>query len=143
MTTSAVSDFNYAGDNVYTPVVAKPADGKVGNSLTNFACGTFKTLTPAECVGKYFMQEDGKQWLKVKEGNTTQYLSPFRAYLLFAPAVDWPVETFIEGTTGIEYIHTVNQDGTEQWYNLQGQPIDAPRQGAINITRGKKVVIKK
>ena len=143
VTTSAVSDFNYAGDNVYTPVVAKPADGKVGNSLTNFACGTFKTLSPAECVGKYFMQADGKQWLKVKEGNTTQYLSPFRAYLLFAPAVDWPVETFIEGTTGIEYIHTVNQDGTEQWYNLQGQPIDVPRQGAINITRGKKVVIKK
>ena len=48
---------------------------------------------------------------------------------------------FGDGTTAIENIRTIGKDGSEQWFDLQGRRIDAPRKG-INIVNGKKVIIK-
>jgi hypothetical protein len=47
----------------------------------------------------------------------------------------------LEGTTGIEQLRTVDRDGTERIYDLNGRQISAPTKG-INIINGKKVVIK-
>jgi hypothetical protein len=47
----------------------------------------------------------------------------------------------LEGTTGIEQLRTIDSDGTERIYDLNGRQISAPAKG-INIINGKKLIRK-
>ena len=47
----------------------------------------------------------------------------------------------LEGTTGITQLRTVDRDGTERIYDLNGRQLSAPTKG-INIMKGKKVINK-
>ena len=104
--------------------------------------GTFTGLTNAQAAGKYILQK-GNKWGKVTKEKTNVYIPPFRAFVE-TPANAAPVlgGAITEGnTTGIENIRTIDQDGTERWYDLSGRRIASPTKG-VNILNGKKVVVK-
>ena len=46
-----------------------------------------------------------------------------------------------DNTTGIQNVRTVDLDGTECWYDLNGKRIQKPTKG-INIQNGRKVMMK-
>jgi hypothetical protein len=102
--------------------------------------GTFTGMTNAQAAGKYILQK-GNTWGKVTTEKAAAYIPPFRAYVE-APATAAPMlNATIDNTTGIRNIRTVDQDGTERWYDLNGRRIATPVKG-INIVNGKKVVVK-
>ena len=104
--------------------------------------GTFTGLKNAKSVGKYILQK-GNKWGKVTAEKQNVYIPPFRAYVE-APATAAPQlnATIGDGnTTGIQNIRTVDQDGTEHWYDLSGKRIATPEKG-VYILNGKKVVVK-
>ena len=102
--------------------------------------GTFTGLTNAQAVGNYILQK-GNTWGKVTTENPDAYIPPFRAFVE-GPANGARQLTGCIGdeATGIQNIRTVDQDGTERWYDLSGKRI-IPKKG-INILNGKKVVVK-
>lgn len=59
------------------------------------------------------------------------------------PNLDKFVITFNEVDTGIRNVVSHQKDGlSDQWYNLQGQPVDAQsKRRGIYIYRGKKIVV--
>ena len=103
--------------------------------------GTFTGLTNAKSAGKYILQK-GNKWGKVTSEKQNVYIPPFRAFVE-APATAAPElgSSFDGNTTGIENIRTVDLNGTERWYDLNGRRIATPAKG-INILNGKKVVVK-
>ena len=106
--------------------------------------GTLTGLTNAEAAaaGAYILQS-GNVWGKVTTAKPAAYIPPFRAYIVptssNAPAI--LNGNIGDGTTGIQTIRTIDLDGTERWYDLNGKRIQKPTKG-INIRNGRKVVIK-
>ena len=49
---------------------------------------------------------------------------------------------FLGNTTDINSLRLVDQDGSEQWYDLNGRRIDRPTKNGLYIHKGKKVTIK-
>jgi hypothetical protein len=47
----------------------------------------------------------------------------------------------LEGTTGIEQLRTIDRDGTERIYDLNGRQLSVPTKG-VNIKNGKKILVK-
>jgi hypothetical protein len=47
----------------------------------------------------------------------------------------------LEDPTGIEQLRTIDNDGTERVYDLNGRQLSAPVKG-VNIINGKKVMTK-
>ena len=47
----------------------------------------------------------------------------------------------LEGTTGIEQLRTIDSDGTERVYDLNGRLLSTPTKG-INVMNGKKIIKK-
>ena len=67
---------------------------------------------------------------------------PFRAYLLEnRKAGARSIGMTLEGTTGIEQLRTIDSDGTERVYDLNGRQLSAPTKG-INVMNGKKIIKK-
>ncbi len=104
--------------------------------------GTFKGLDNTAAVGKYILQPGGK-WSIVPYGNAGVFIPPFRAYII-GPAADARVlnSDFVYDATTIQIIRTIDNDGTERWYDLNGRPVSKPFTNGIYIHNGKKVVIK-
>lgn len=102
--------------------------------------GTLSGIQHADAIGFYILQP-GNRWGKVGS-NANAYIPPFRAFVE-APATAAPElgSSFDGNTTGIENIRTVDLNGTERWYDLNGRRIATPAKG-INILNGKKVVVK-
>ena len=104
--------------------------------------GTLTGLTNAEAAaaGAYILQAGG-EWKKVTS-DTQQarqaYIPPFRAYIVGGSAAR--LGTVLGETTAIENLRTVDIDGTEHWYDLNGRSIAAPAQRGIYIVNGKKVI---
>jgi hypothetical protein len=67
---------------------------------------------------------------------------PYRAYLLEnrRPGVR-AIGMILEDATGIDQLRTIDADGTERVYDLNGRQLNAPVKG-INIINGKKVMNK-
>ena len=114
--------------------------------------GTLKAISNADAadMGAYILQSDGK-WHPV--GSTTESdkkasILPFRAYLLpsahtnGAPSLSMSIQN-ADGTTAIDTIRTIDADGTERLYDLQGRRIDGANAKGIVIRNGKKVIIDK
>ena len=108
--------------------------------------GTLNGISNAEAaeLGAYTLQQDGK-WHPVmadSEAHRAASIVPFRAYLLQnRGAQTRSIGMSLEGTTGIEQLRTIDSDGTERIYDLNGRRLSAPTKG-INIINGKKVIIK-
>ena len=101
--------------------------------------GTYSGLSNEEAQGLYILQNKG-QWGMVTAANAKAYLPPFRAYIE-GPA-DGARElgsSFGGESTGVTTLRTVDLDGTEHWYDLQGRRIAAPAKKGIFIYNGKKV----
>jgi hypothetical protein len=65
---------------------------------------------------------------------------PFRAYLLQnRVAGARAIGMTLEDVTGIEQLRTIDSNGTERIYDLNGRQLSAPTTG-INIINGKKVI---
>ncbi len=106
--------------------------------------GTLNGISNAEAaeLGAYTLQQDGK-WHPVmadSEAHRAASIVPFRAYLLQnRGAQTRSIGMSLEGTTGIEQLRTIDSDGTERIYDLNGRRLSAPTKG-VNIINGKKVI---
>jgi len=97
----------------------------------------------ATAVGAYILQS-GNQWGRVTTTNAGAYIPPFRAYIVAKADGARSVLNGVfneDNITGIQNIRTVNMDGSEQWYDLNGRRIQAPVKGVI-IRNGQKVMMK-
>jgi len=108
--------------------------------------GTLYGISNAEAaeLGAYTLQQDGK-WHPVMsdtDNHRAARILPFRAYLLQNRGVAGTraIGMTLEGTTGIEQLRTIDSDGTERIYDLNGRQLSTPTKG-INIINGKKVII--
>ena len=114
-----------------------------GKSAGGYALkGTQTGLTNAEgaAAGAYILQAGG-EWKKVAsdtQANRQAYIPPFRAFIVGGSAAR--LGTALGETTAIENLRTVDLDGTEHWYDLNGRSIAAPAQRGIYIVNGKKVI---
>ena len=127
-------------DNVTSVTISKTVANEA--SAGGFVMkGTFSGIKHDNALGLYILQS-GNRWGKVGS-NANAYIPPFRAYIeaTSAGAPEMLGSSFDGNTTGIENIRTVDRDGTERWYDLNGRRIATPAKG-INILNGKKVVVK-
>lgn len=137
VTTKAVADFSTSTSTELKATPDEIAVAKNGYKLV----GTLTTLSEDETTGKYILQA-GNKWQKTDAKITGVNIPAFRAYIVStgggAPQLSMTLDG--EGTTAIENIRTISQDGTEQWYDLSGRRIAAPAKKGIYIINGKKVV---
>jgi len=143
VTTSAIEDLDFDGDDeTTTDVVTTVANGSSAVGYTMH--GTFDKISPAQTVGKYILQA-GKKWQQAKTENPAVFIAPFRAYLTSsssAPASELLESAIGEGTTAIQNIQTIDKDGTEQWYDLNGRRIDGKSaKKGVYIQKDKKVML--
>lgn len=102
--------------------------------------GTLRGLNHADSKGKYILQSNNK-WGIVDDDHMTVYIPPFRAYIESTTAGSNILDsTFDDDTTPITNIRTINTDGTEQWFDLNGRRIAQPTNKGIYIHNGKKIV---
>jgi hypothetical protein len=108
--------------------------------------GTLYGISNAEAaeLGAYTLQQDGK-WHPVMS-DTDEHrqarILPYRAYLLQNRiAGTRAIGMTLEDPTGIEQLRTIDNDGTERVYDLNGRQLSAPVKG-VNIINGKKVMTK-
>lgn len=95
----------------------------------------------------YILQSDGN-WHKVPENQPKAYVGPFRAYFrAVTPSAEARalVTSFGDGDeTGIHQtvMRTIDHDGTEHYYDLNGHRLSGKPQQGIYIHQGKKHVAK-
>ena len=95
-------------------------------------------------MGAYTLQNDGL-WHPVKsdtQEHKAASILPYRAYLLQSArtnAAAAAIGMTLEGTTGITQLRTIDRNGTERIYDLNGRQLSAPTKG-INIINGRKVI---
>ena len=102
--------------------------------------GTLSGFSHSEAIGLYILQA-GNRWGRVGS-DTHAYIPPFRAYIE-ATSTARPNSldsTLGDEATGIQQLRTVDNDGTERWFDLQGHRIAKPAKGGVYIHNGKKVV---
>ena len=109
--------------------------------------GTLNGISNADAaaIGAYTLQNDG-MWHPVMsdtQEHQAARILPFRAYLLQSARANGnrAIGMTLEGTTGIDQLRTVDRDGTERIYDLNGRQFSAPTKG-MNIVNGKKVIVK-
>ena len=108
--------------------------------------GTLYGISNAEAseLGAYTLQNDGK-WHPVLSDNDEHRAAsilPYRAYLLQnRNARNRAIGMTLEDATGIEQLRTIDSDGTERVYDLNGRQLSAPTKG-INVMNGKKIIKK-
>ena len=101
----------------------------------------------ATSKGAYILQGDGK-WHKVTvESPDNVYIPAFRSFFLSKLGSDTKMLNVIFGDfdepTAIDHIQTIDRDGTERWFDLNGRLLNGkPTQRGIYINNGKKVLIK-
>lgn len=118
------------------------------NSTDGFTfTGTLSGMSNADAITAagsnhiYILQHQAK-WGKITNANPTAvYIPPFRAFII-GPAVSAARELNSsfgdDDATGIRHIQTIDADGTERWYDLNGRRIDKPTRKGIYIRNGKK-----
>ena len=108
--------------------------------------GTLTGISNQEAVelGAYVMNDDAK-WhpvLSDTDEHRAAAVPPFRAYLLQSrQGTRAAIGMVLEDATGIQQLRTIDRDGTERVYDLQGRRINANAKGIV-IRNGKKQIIK-
>ena len=93
----------------------------------------------------YLLQSDGK-WHKVPQNNEKAYVGPFRAYFQAttnsgARALNMVIDDG-EATTIDAVIRTIDADGTEHYYDMNGRLLNGKPQKGMYIYQGKKFINK-
>ena len=93
----------------------------------------------------YILQSDGK-WHKVPEHQPKAYIGPFRAYFQAttnsgARALNMVIDDG-EATTIDAVIRTIDADGTEHYYDMNGRQLNGKPQKGMYIHNGKKYIQK-
>ena len=93
----------------------------------------------------YLLQSDGK-WHKVPENQPKAYIGPFRAYFQAttnsgARALNMVIDDG-EATTIDAVIHTIDADGTEHYYDMNGRLLSGKPEKGMYIHNGKKYINK-
>ena len=92
----------------------------------------------------YLLQSDGK-WHKVPENQPEAFVHPFRAYFQAttnsARFLDMTFEDD-EATAIAPVIQTIDADGTEHYYDMNGRQLNGKPQKGIYIHQGKKYMNK-
>lgn len=101
--------------------------------------GTLRGLDHTAAKGKYILQSNNK-WMVVDDEYPTVYIPPFRAYIESTSSAR-SLDSDLGGTTGIDSIRTIDNDGTEQWFDLSGCRLSGkPTKKGVYIHNGKKVI---
>lgn len=92
----------------------------------------------------YILQSDGK-WHQVPSGVEAAYVGAYRAYFQAtaksgARSISMAFDE--ESTTAVQRIHTIDADGTERYYDLNGRLLPGKPQKGVYIMNGKKYVNK-
>jgi len=93
----------------------------------------------------YLLQSDGK-WHKAPQNNEKAYVGPFRAYFQAttnssARALNMVIDDG-EATTIDAVIRTIDADGTEHYYDMNGRLLSGNPQKGMYIHNGKKYINK-
>jgi hypothetical protein len=93
----------------------------------------------------YILQSDGK-WHKVPQYQPKAYIGPFRAYFQAttnsgARALNMVIDDG-EATTIDAVIRTIDTDGTEHYYDMNGRQLNGKPQKGMYIHNGKKYINK-
>ena len=93
----------------------------------------------------YLLQSDGK-WHKVPQNQPKAYIGPFRAYFQAttnsgARALNMVIDDG-EATTIDAVIHTIDADGTEHYYDMNGRLLSGKPEKGMYIHNGKKYINK-
>ena len=103
--------------------------------------GSLSGFTHDQSVGKYILQSSNR-WGLV-DSDTHAYIPPFRAYIEATVSGARVLNSsFYDEATGIYSLRTVDRDGTERYYDLNGRRIDDPKTTGIYIHNGRKEVLK-
>jgi hypothetical protein len=91
----------------------------------------------------YLLQSDGK-WHKAPQNNEKAYVGPFRAYFQATSSNARVLDMVLEDgeTTDIQQIRTVDADGTEHYYDMNGRQLNGKPQKGMYIHNGKKYINK-
>jgi hypothetical protein len=102
--------------------------------------GTLTGISHDDALGLYILQS-GNRWGRVGS-DTHAYIPPFRAYIEATTSArpNSLDSTLGNDATGIEQLRTVDRDGTERYFDLQGHRIAKPAKGGVYIHNGKKVL---
>ena len=113
-----------------------------GDNLGYILRGTLQTISNADAhdYGALIMQSDGR-WHPVPAGKPEVNIPAFRAFLLLSGSGARSLTTRFEdndGTQSVQTIRTVDRDGRERYYDLQGRPLPARPDRGLYIQDGKK-----
>ena len=120
--------------------------GRQQSSVGYTLRGTLKSIGNLEAVelGAYVLNDDAK-WhpvLNDSEAHSEVTIPAFRCYLLQSrQSAHAPIGMVLEDTDGIERLRTIDTDGTERVYDLQGRRVSESTKGIV-IKNGKKVLVK-
>ena len=115
--------------------------------------GTIHGLTNAQglTTGAYLLQADG-QWKMTASDDAVDanniYIPAFQSYFIqtsgsMTSIIGNCIKSDGESEpTAIQSIHTKDIDGTERWYDLNGNQIQNPTRKGIYIIKGRKVIAK-
>ena len=103
--------------------------------------GSLSGFTHDQSVGKYILQSSNRWGLVGSD--THAYIPPFHAYIEATVSGARMLDSsFYDEATGIYSLRTVDRDGTERYYDLNGRRIDDPKKTGIYIRNGRKEVLK-
>ena len=107
--------------------------------------GTFEKISNKEAheMGAYLMQSDNR-WYHAPENVENAYIPAFRCYLLENGGQGGArtlTMMFVDDTTGIETIRTVDSNGEENTYDLSGRRVRTNARGIV-IKNSKAVFVK-
>ncbi len=90
----------------------------------------------------YILQSDGN-WHKVPNNQPRAYIGPFRAYFQAASASATRMLSMVFEDNGeatdIQQIRTIDADGTERYFDLNGRLLPGKPQSGVYIYKGKKI----
>lgn len=93
----------------------------------------------------YLLQSDGK-WHKVPNATTPKaYVGAYRAYFQATDSNNAPALSMVlddGNTTDIQQIRTIDADGTERYYDMNGRQLNGKPQKGMYIHQGKKYINK-
>ena len=91
----------------------------------------------------YLLQSDGK-WHKAPQNNEKAYIGPFRAYFQATSSIAHVLDMVLENgeTTDIQQIRTIDADGTEHYYDMNGRLLSGKPLKGMYIHNGKKYINK-
>ncbi len=142
---SGENDVNLSMDNEVTVSLDETHPWTVGNFQFK---GTTVEIPNSSLYNAtyptYILQSDGK-WHKVPENQPKAYIGPFRAYFQAttnsgARALNMVID---DGeATDIQQIRTIDADGTEHYYDMNGRQLNGKPQKGMYIHNGKKYINK-